>query len=92
MGQPRAHRISVFQDHRPTGVRDERPLSWSRPGLCTSVDIRSTKAPKVSISLTFRPVLRDPDVSGLDRQVVLLQADRTSHSVFLSEQNTMLDA
>ena len=58
-------------------VRDEQLMSRSQPGLCTPVDIRSKKAQKVSLFLTFRPARRDPDVSGLDRQVVSCQADRT---------------
>ena len=52
-------------------------MSRSQPRLCTPVDIRSKKAQKFSLFLTFRPARRDPDVSGLDRQVVSCQADRT---------------
>jgi hypothetical protein len=50
-------------------------MSRSQPGLCTAVDIRSKNAQKFSLFLTFRSARRDPDVSGLDRQIASCQAD-----------------
>ena len=59
---------------------DDPPASGEpplQPRPRTLVDIRWKNAQKVSLSLTFEPARRDPDVSGLDPQSLSFQADRT---------------
>jgi hypothetical protein len=57
--------------------RDEPLKPRSQSGSCTPVDIRSKKARKFSLFLTFQPARRDPDVSALDPQTLSCQEDRT---------------
>jgi hypothetical protein len=59
----------------PLPARDEQPMSWSQPELCTPVDIRWEKAQKVSLCLTFWPARRDCQAAKLDPQVASCQPD-----------------
>ena len=73
-------------------TRDGQLMSRSQPGLCTPVDIRSKKAQKFSLFLTFRPARREFPMAKPDPQIVSCQADQTALVVFRSKQNTMWDA
>jgi hypothetical protein len=72
-------------------THDEQGLSRSQPRPCTLVDIRWKKAQKFSLFLTFRSVRRDPDVSGLDSQLLPCQVHPIRRVVFSNGQNTMWD-
>jgi hypothetical protein len=84
-----ARSMSVVSRPFPdTGVRAEQPVSRSQPGLCTPVDIRSKKAQKFSLFLTFRLARRDFPKARSDPQLLSYEADRTARVGFPSGRNT----